>query len=522
MGTIINKVVPIWCLVLAIVVAPTNAEKMLEESREDFMARVKDEIQVVFDEQTQTSAMWVGLSDPYYGDMLFLFENDELINRANNADDYYVPAAMEQNFDIGSISKTFGGTAAILLAERGDLALSDTVSDLVPDFAAQFPEYADYTVEELLRMKTIVPDFLNDEEGTFSSLCRVLLRIFNYVWNACHASSWLGYILLLEMFCSFCLSKCLNHDSPDPLFYFLIYTSKGILNDFALDITKRYSTEDVVAYAMQKYPAELGTYSTTNFVVLDFILETVTGQSIQDVVKELILDPLGMESTVLPDRFSEGTHPDPSSTPYAGPACRGEFVRYGFPNLALYQDMSEIAKGVVMAGTGGAINSNITDLLTWAKSGTGDSLLSAEMVELRHQYDNTLTAGVTYGIAQYVYPSEYLDDPIYGLTYLKGWYGHSGDAFGFGAHAYRNDELNASVATAVNTCSYSDVQLGAIKIFTEELQKRNYTEVPTDPEGDGNGSGSGGAETTAAGNSMGSRWLHVGFTLALLVAGAIV
>lgn len=51
----------------------------------------------------------------------------------------------------------------------------------------------------------------------------------------------------------------------------------GILNDFALDITKRYMVEEVVAYAMQQYPAIPGTYSSTNFVVLDYIMEQITG-----------------------------------------------------------------------------------------------------------------------------------------------------------------------------------------------------------------------------------------------------
>ena len=279
---------------------------------------------------------------------------------------------------------------------------------------------------------------------------------------------------------------------------------------------------------MQKYPADPGTYSTTNFIVLDFIVESITGQSIQDVVKELILDPMGMDGTTLPDRFSDGVHPEPAATPYAGPACRGEFAAYGFPDVQLYEDMTEIAQGIVMAGTGGAISSTIVDLLTWAKSGTGDSLLSAETVELRHQYDSLLLAGVAYGMAQYVFPDELTSIEVLGLGYLKDWYGHSGDAFGFGANAFKNDILNASIATGANTCSYSEGQNLMIKVFTEDLQKRNYTEVPTDTEGspggstDGNGSGSGGAESTAAGNSMASRWLHVGCTLALLIAGAIV
>ena len=49
----------------------------------------------------------------------------------------------------------------LLLVEQGVLGLQATVGELVPDFAAQFPVYANYTVDDLLRMKTIVPDFID-------------------------------------------------------------------------------------------------------------------------------------------------------------------------------------------------------------------------------------------------------------------------------------------------------------------------------------------------------------------------
>jgi CubicO group peptidase (beta-lactamase class C family) len=75
-------------------------------------------------------------------------------------------ATLNDIFQISSISKTSLGTAMLLLESRGDLSLNNTVQELVPNFALEFPQYANYTVENLLRMEMLVLDFLNDEEGT--------------------------------------------------------------------------------------------------------------------------------------------------------------------------------------------------------------------------------------------------------------------------------------------------------------------------------------------------------------------
>ena len=71
-------------------------------------------------------------------------------------------ATIEDHFDIGSISKTFSGTVVMMLAEEGVLSLNASVADLVPAFANEFSVYANYTLEQLLRMQTVVPDFEDD------------------------------------------------------------------------------------------------------------------------------------------------------------------------------------------------------------------------------------------------------------------------------------------------------------------------------------------------------------------------
>lgn len=132
---------------------------------------------------------------------------------------------------------------------------------------------------------------------------------------------------------------------------------------------------------------------------------------VEDVLQEHVLEPLGLSNTLLPNRLSDGFRPQPAATPYVGPGCLAELSGYGYKDGTLYSDITDFSRGIVMTGSSGAINSNIADLLVWAKSGTGDSLLSAEMVKRRHQYDEVAPTDfyLAYGMAQYMYVSEYTD-----------------------------------------------------------------------------------------------------------------
>lgn len=148
---------------------------------------------------------------------------------------------------------------------------------------------------------------------------------------------------------------------------------------------------------------------------------------------ELVFMPLGLSNSVLPDRLGDGVHPEPSATPYAGPSCVEEFTSTGYDLVELNSDITEFSAGIVMAGTAGAIASTIRDLLAWAKSGTGDALLSPETVALRHNYCQIVPAGAAkYGLAQYMYLDEAINSTLFRLDMYEGWYGHAGDAFGFG------------------------------------------------------------------------------------------
>jgi CubicO group peptidase (beta-lactamase class C family) len=97
-------------------------------------------IQQAFDQQEEAYAMWIGFSDPDYGDMYFVLGNSTNTNVEGSSPPEHTAATLDDMFQIGSISKTFLGTATLLLESRGDVSLNDTVQELVPDFALEFPQ----------------------------------------------------------------------------------------------------------------------------------------------------------------------------------------------------------------------------------------------------------------------------------------------------------------------------------------------------------------------------------------------
>jgi hypothetical protein len=256
-----------------------NVVATTPETMEDVQSRLQTAApDDVFSAQSEAFAVWIALTHPHYGDMYFVFVNSTSTVPGTSPPD--LPATLNNTFQISSISKTFLGTAMLLLEERGNLSLNDAVGTFIPDFVATSPQYANYTVKNLLRMETYVHDFLNDRDG--------------------------------------------------------------ILNNYTKDDTRRYSPSEVVAYA--GVPNKEFGYSTTNIVMGDVIVKHITGKAVQDVIRELILEPLNLTHTQLPDRYGNGALPKLAATPYAGSTCYDEFAMYGtnLNGLVLNQDITDM------------------------------------------------------------------------------------------------------------------------------------------------------------------------------------
>ena len=329
---------------------------------------------------------WVGVWDPDRGVFTKAYGKAVL-----DGED----AGLEQRLRIGSISKTFTAVAVLLLVDDQLLSLNDSVEFILPDLAAKYPAYAAVTIEQLLRMQSGIPDYLN---------------------------------------------------RPD-----------GILSQVVADPQRQFSPDDLIASAVAGGVEPIGTigYSSTNFVVIEEIVNAVAGMPLRDVIAQRITGPLGMADTVL-QPYEDTSVPAPSAHGYAtgdedAPfGCRAEFKRVG-ASVPENTDMSDWSQSSTRGA--GAMYSTVHDLGIWAASRSGNILLSPDLQAKRLQItpDDSLNYGM--GLLEV--------EGFNGKTYL----GHEGDGYGYQAYALVDPESGVAVAVMNNTCGSSplmDVLVGAL------------------------------------------------------------
>ena len=293
------------------------------------------------------------------------------------------PASVADTFRIGSISKTFTAAVILQLIDEGLVALGDTVADADPDLAGRFPALADLTIEQLLSMQSGIPDYMNVADGAVGPT----VEDPTTVWD------------------------------PDELIAF------GVAGDVQ--------------------PPGTGGYSTTNYIALQEIAETLTGQPLADLIETRLTEPLGMSATVLPPN-DDTTLPEPSAHGYIGPSCISEIEESG-GSVPVWTDTTTWNASYGQGG--GGMYSTVADLGRWAASLSGSSTLSDDLA------------------AQRLEP-RYVLDPIdsYGLGIIKTGpiFGHSGEALGWEGWAAHDPDTGFSLVLFTNTCGDSGAILPAI------------------------------------------------------------
>lgn len=161
------------------------------------------------------------------------------------------PRAMNttDRFRIGSVTKTFIGTAILLLVKDGTIALEDTIETLLP---GAYSHGNEVTVRQLLNHSSAIPDYTATE--TFADI---------YIDDREHVWTHEELIALID-------------------------------NDDLLDI-----------------PGVAGYYSNTNFLLLGMVIEKFSGMSLDEYLLQNIFTPLGLEDTSFPTQTSIiGSHTD--------------------------------------------------------------------------------------------------------------------------------------------------------------------------------------------------------------------
>ena len=223
---------------------------------------------------------------------------------------------------------------------------------------------------------------------------------------------------------------------------------------FFSDPQRIWRPEELVRFGIEDSPAfDPGTefqYSNTNTVLLGVVLEQVSGESIGDLYREGIIEPLGLQQTSFPN--ADPAFPDPHPQGYT---LQGQDD--GEPLNATDWNPS-------WGWTAGAMISTVEDMLVYGRAlGTGEGLLPPEQQAKRL---NSFMGG----------PPPLSTDKDYGIGLVNdhGWLGHTGELPGFNTAVYYHPELDATVVVEVN----SDIPSGDCPADRPTMTDAPHEDIP--------------------------------------------
>jgi D-alanyl-D-alanine carboxypeptidase len=220
----------------------------------------------------------------------------------------------------------------------------------------------------------------------------------------------------------------------------------GFFDVFSKDTLHVWTPQELLAFSFAVEPAflpgEQYEYSNTNTVLLGVVIETVTRQSLSDVLTARILRPLGLGGTSYP---SSAVLPPPAPIGYEVDLATGAL------------DEQPPISPTSLAGSG-AMTSTLADLLVWGDALGRGSLLSAARQDVRKSRARNVTGGPEY------------DRYGLGIGQIGNWWGHTGSGIGFQIATMNLASRNATVSVMVNaTPSGSRPDLNLAQELFEKL-----------------------------------------------------
>jgi D-alanyl-D-alanine carboxypeptidase len=283
-------------------------------------------------------------------------------------------ATIDDSLRIGTMTNTFTGTVVLQLVREEKFGLDDTVAELAPDLVAKFPQLGPLTVRQLLSMASGLPDYLQ--------------------------------------------------------------RPGGIVADVVANPQRVWTPDELIAESISLGVAPPGTpgFSTTNFVVLQVIAETVTGRTLRDLIETRITRPLDVTHTALPPD-TDTTLPAPVAHGYLNQGCVAEIAADGAPGLAPNTETTDW--NVSFGQGGGGMTSTLEDLGAWAQTNMGTTSLSKELGVTRIR-THDLGTGLQYGL---------------GIIKFGDWYGHAGEALGWESLGLHDPRTGITFVAAANACN---------------------------------------------------------------------
>jgi CubicO group peptidase (beta-lactamase class C family) len=294
--------------------------------------------------------------------------------------EWNVPHDLDSRYVIGSVSKQFTAMLVLILAEEKKLRLDGKISDYLPDFPKDKGDLV--TIHQLLCHSSGIP-------------------------NNQHFENW--------------------------------YTELWF---------KEYSTQDLIrlfyGLDLEFTPGSRFAYSNTGYYICAAIIEKVTGKRYEEVLKEKILEPLGMEKSGFVD----------SDTII--PKLATGYMYWNFRFLKSPYNNPSSSKGA------GSIYSTVEDLFKWDRALTEQRLVSKEYQDLMFSPHINMRAGRDYG-----YGVVLGKDVLAGVDRSIGFAEHTGNQPGFSCLLLRipDDDNCVIVLSNIDHIDLRLIRAGLINIL---------------------------------------------------------
>ncbi|MEL7833110.1 serine hydrolase domain-containing protein [Fodinibius sp. Rm-B-1B1-1] len=179
-------------------------------------------------------------------------------------------------------------------------------------------------------------------------------------------------------------------------------------------------------------PGSQTSYSNTNYVLLQFVLEDITGQSYSDLLQKRIVEPLNLQHTHYGDAIEPQNN---EALSYQG--------KDGQWQLAPETDLS-------IPGGAGAVVSTNDEMITFIRALFDGKLVSQESLDKM----TDIKQGFGIGLTKVPFNERYA-------------FGHNGGIDGFQSHLSYFPEEDVAIALTTNGLQYSmnDILIGALSIY---------------------------------------------------------
>ena len=214
------------------------------------------------------------------------------------------------------------------------------------------------------------------------------------------------------------------------------------LEKFGSDLTASWTDQELLDAAFS-HPVNFAAgsqyeYSNTNTILLGVVAETVTDQSLAELIQERILGPLDMDRSL----YMTG-----SSLP--APFVRG--YTFDPPNF-----IELISNGTALSGSG-AMAGTLADLRAWGAALVAGTLLPADLQ--RQRFLSARTDG-----------GPFYDSYGLGIGEIRGWWGHTGNGLGYEACVFTEPNTGSQIVIVVNaTNQKADVPAEITKEILDTL-----------------------------------------------------